>query len=108
MNYFLICILILFSACQENSLNKPARLIEEGKMTLVLEEVLLIESHYQSKYGVPGAYKGALDKSLESVFKKRGVSKKSFEDSYAYYASKPDRFKALNTQIMDRLSRQIP
>jgi len=108
MNYFLIFILILVSACQENMGSKPMGLIEEGKMSLVLEEVLLIESHYQSKYGVPGVYKESLDKSLESVFKKRGVSKKNFVDSYAYYASEPETFKALNTQIMDRLSRQAP
>jgi hypothetical protein len=108
MNYFLICLLILFSACQENPDKKPEGLIEEDKMSLVLEEVLLLESHYQSKFGVPGIYKEALDKSLASVFKKRGVTKKNFADSYAYYASQPETFKALNTQIMDRLSRQVP
>lgn len=108
MKFFLVCILILFSACQENTDKKPSDLIDEKKMSLVLEDVLLLESHYQSKYGVPGVYKEALDKSLESMFKKRGVTKKSFVDSYAYYASQPEMFKALNTQIMSRLSRQVP
>jgi hypothetical protein len=108
MNYFLICVLIMFSECQEKTGKKRVGLIDEEKMSVVLEEVLLLESHYQSKYGVPGIYKEALDKSLESVFKKRGVTKKSFADSYAYYASQPETFKDLNTQIMDRLSWQVP
>jgi hypothetical protein len=36
------------------------------------------------------------------------VTKGQFKDSYVYYASQPEQFKALNTSIMDRLSRQIP
>jgi uncharacterized protein YcfL len=106
-------ILVFFSlhllvACQSEATNKPLNLIEEEKMSLILEEVLLIESHYQSKHGVPGIYKDALDKSLVVIFKKHQVTKKEFKDSYEFYASQPELFKALNTSIMDRLSRQIP
>ena len=106
-----LAVLLLFGfvvACQETSTKKPVQLIDEEKMSLVLEEVLLMESHYQSKNGVPGIYKDALDKSLSVVFKKHHVTKKQFKDSYVYYASQPEKFKALNTSIMDRLSRQIP
>jgi hypothetical protein len=101
-------LLCLIGACQQEETKKPLHLIEEEKMSLVLEEVLLMESHYQSKNGVPGIYKSALDKSLLVIFKKHKVTKKEFKDSYTFYASQPEKFKALNTSIMDRLSRQIP
>ena len=86
----------------------PKGFIEADKMSLVMEDVLLLESHYQSKYGVPGLYKKALDESLLAVFRKHHVTKKQFMESYAYYASQPESFKELNTGIMDRLSRQAP
>jgi hypothetical protein len=98
----------LLVACQPEATKKPSHLIEEEKMSLILEEVLLMESHYQSKYGIPGVYKDALDKSLLVIFKKHQITKKQFKESYVFYASQPETFKALNTSIMDRLSRQIP
>ena len=103
-----LCFMCFVVACQQTTTKKPSNLIDEEKMSLVLEQVLLMESHYQSKNGVPGIYKDALDKSLSVVFKKHHVTKKQFMDSYTYYASLPESFKELNTGIMDRLSRQAP
>lgn len=88
--------------------SKPSGLISPDKMSLVLEDVLLLESYYQSKYGVPGLYKDALDQSIDKVFKKHGVNRKQFKTSYTYYASHPEDFKSLNTSVMDRLSRERP
>jgi hypothetical protein len=104
----ILCCLSLLLACQSRTTTKPAQLIEKEKMSRVLEDVLLMESYYQSKHGIPGVYKDALDESLSEVFKKHHISKKQFKESYVYYASQPEVFKELNTSIMDRLSRQIP
>ena len=103
-----LCFMCFVVACQQTTTKKPSNLIDEEKMSLVLEQVLLMESHYQSKNGVPGIYKDALDESLSQIFKKHHVTKKQFRDSYVFYASQPEKFKALNTSIMERLSRQIP
>lgn len=103
-----IFILIVFTSCGNGAKVKPNGLIEADKMSVILEDVLLLESHYQSKYGVPGVYKDALDKSVNRVFKRHGVKAKQFQESYRYYASQPEEFKALNTNIMDRLSRENP
>ncbi|MFM6935079.1 MAG: DUF4296 domain-containing protein [Flavobacteriales bacterium] len=104
---FLFIFLLLLSACKSTD-SVPARHLDKEKMSLVLEDVLLLESHYQTKYGVPGIYKKALDQSILTVLKKHHVSSKQFRASYQYYASHPDLFKELNTKIMDRLSRQVP
>lgn len=95
-------------ACQQEGTKKPANLIEKEKMSHVLEDVLLMESYYQSKHGIPGVYKDALDETLSGVFKKHHITKSQFKESYVYYASRPEIFKELNTSIMDRISRQIP
>jgi hypothetical protein len=108
MKYFFAFLLLVICACNEPSVKTPPGLIDKEKMSLVMEDVLLLESHYQSKYGVPGLYKNALDESLVDVFKKHHVTKQQFIHSYTYYASQPETFKALNTEIMDRLSRQVP
>jgi hypothetical protein len=109
MKFILPFLLTLFAAaCGNISSEKPAGLIDADKMSVILEDVLLLESHYQSKYGVPGVYKDALDESVNKVLKKHGVSTKQFQTSYRYFASHPEEFKALNTRIMDRLSREIP
>jgi hypothetical protein len=102
------CLLTLLLGCQQEGTKKPSKLIEEEKMSLVLEDVLLMESYYQSKHGIPGIYKDALEESLSGVFKKHHITKKQFKDSYVYYASQPETFKELNISIMDRISRQIP
>jgi hypothetical protein len=104
----IVCCLTFLLACQSQSTTKPAQLIEKEKMSRVLEDVLLMESYYQSKHGIPSIYKDALDESLSEVFKKHHITKKQFKESYVYYASQPELFKELNTTIMDRLSRQIP
>ncbi|MFZ9587018.1 MAG: DUF4296 domain-containing protein [Crocinitomicaceae bacterium] len=108
MKHFFVFLLLVLCACNEPSVKTPPGLIDREKMSLVMEDVLLLESHYQSKYGVPGLYKNALDKSLTAVFTKHHVTKRQFMESYSYYASLPETFKALNTEIMDRLSRQEP
>lgn len=104
----ILCCLSLLLACQTQTTKQPAQLIETEQMSRVLEDVLLMESYYQSKHGIPGVYKDALDESLREVFKKHHITKKQFKESYEYYASQPEIFKELNTSIMDRLSRQIP
>jgi hypothetical protein len=104
----ILCCLTFLLACQSQTTKKPVELIEKEKMSRVLEDVLLMESYYQSKHGIPGLYKDALDESLSGVFKKHHITKKQFKESYVYYASQPEVFKELNTSIMDRLSRQIP
>lgn len=104
----ILCCLSILLACQSQTTKKPPQLIEKEKMSRLLEDVLLMESYYQSKHGIPGVYKDALDESLSGVFKKHQVTKSQFKDSYTYYASQTEEFIELNTSIMDRLSRQVP
>ena len=96
---------IILSACQQNSV--PEGILPLSKMVTLVEEVTLLETHYQSKYGVPSQYKDALDRSVQRVFKKEGCSKASFKKSLTYYAAHPELQNELNEQLLTSLSRKL-
>ena len=101
---FFIC-LTLLSACQQDAV--PEGILPLAQMTPLVEEITLLETHYQSKFGVPGQYKAALDLSVQRVFKKAGCTKSTFEKSLKYYATHPALQKELNEQLLTALSRKI-
>jgi hypothetical protein len=74
-------------------------------MLRINEQVLVLESHYQSTYGVLGVYQEALNKAVAKVLQEQHVSKKHFEKSVRYYAQHPELQAELNQAVMTALSR---
>jgi hypothetical protein len=101
---FIIC-LILLSACQQDTV--PEGILPLEQMTPLVEEITLLETYYQSKFGVPSQYKAALDSSVQRVLKKAGCTKSIFKKSLTYYAAHPALQKELNEQLLTTLSRKI-
>lgn len=101
---FIIC-LILLSACQQDAV--PEDILPLAQMTPLVEEITLLETHYQSKFGVPSQYKASLDLSVKRVLKKAGCTKRTFEKSLKYYAAHPTLQKELNEQLLTALSRKV-
>jgi hypothetical protein len=100
----IFCLLVL-NACQQNTV--PQGILPLAQMAPLVEEITLLETHYQSRYGVPSQYKEALDISVKSIFKKARCSKATFEKSLKYYAGHPELQKALNEQLLTELSRKL-
>jgi endonuclease/exonuclease/phosphatase (EEP) superfamily protein YafD len=100
----IFCLLVL-NACQQNTV--PQGILSLAQMTPLVEEITLLETHYQSRYGVPSQYKEALDISVKSIFKKTRCSKATFEKSLKYYAAHPELQKELNEQLLTELSRKL-
>lgn len=96
----LLLTLCLFSC----SSNNPKGILDEEKMTEVLQEVMLLENYYQSKYGSPSVYKAALDSSVEIVFKKHQTNKIQFSKSFDFYAQNPELFKKIQAKIIENLN----
>lgn len=96
----LLLTLGLFS-CSSNS---PKGILDEEKMTEVLQEVMLLENYYQSKYGSPSVYKAALDSSVEVVFKKHETNKLQFSKSFDFYAQNPELIKRIQSNIIEKLN----
>lgn len=101
--FSLILLLLLLGACQTTE--TPKGILPLKKMGAIVKEITLIETYFQSKYGVPSQYKGALDKSVNSVLKKEHLSRQAFKKSLDYYAAHPELQKALNEQLLMELSR---
>jgi hypothetical protein len=100
---FLISILSLFFIFSCSS-NDPKGILDEEKMTEMLQEVMLLENYYQSKYGSPSVYKAALDSSVEVIYKRFNTNKKQFSKSFDYYAQDPELFKKIQAKIIENLN----
>lgn len=96
----LLLTLSLFSC----SSNNPKGILDEEKMTEVLQEVMLLENYYQTKYGSPSVYKVALDSSVEIVFKKHQTNKIQFSKSFDFYAQNPELFQKIQAKIIENLN----
>jgi hypothetical protein len=86
------------------SSNDPEGILDEEKMTEVLQEVMLLENYYQSKFGSPSVYKAALDSSVEVIYKRFNTNKKQFSKSFNYYAQDPELFKKIQAKIIENLN----
>lgn len=96
----LLLTLGLFS-CSSKS---PKGILDEEKMTVVLQEVMLLENYYQSKYGSPGVYKAALDSSVKVILRKHQTSKDQFSKSFDFYAQNPELFQKIQKRIIENLN----
>jgi hypothetical protein len=103
----LICLIFLFVgfACDQNQV--PKEYVGLEQMSVLVEEISVLEAYYQSTYGVPGQYKEALDKAVEKTLKKHNCSLLKFKRSVYYYATHPTLQSLLNESTMTRLSRKI-
>lgn len=101
---FLLTLTLLIS-CSSNEL--PDGVLPLDQMAPLVEEITLLETHYQSKFGVPSQYKKALDQSVSRVLRKANCTLTDFEKSLKYYAAHPELQKQLNEKLLTNLSRKI-
>jgi hypothetical protein len=106
MRKFFFVLVFFLANCSDGAFSSDESPLEEEKFIEVYEEVLVLENYYQTKYGVPNAYKKALDLSCKKVFIKHGVSKKDFEKSYDYFAHRPEQLRSINEQVIARLNKK--
>ncbi|MFM7637549.1 MAG: DUF4296 domain-containing protein [Crocinitomicaceae bacterium] len=99
----LIFFVLILTSCYTTE--KPDVLPEE-KMLLLMEEIYLIENHYQMTFGSPSVYKSTLDSSYQLILKEHGVTQKQYEESFSYYASHPEIMLNLQERLIERLNRK--
>jgi hypothetical protein len=102
---YLFFFLLFLYACSQNKL--PAGILPLDEMSSLVEEITLIETHYQSKFGVPSQYKKALDTSVNKTLRKANCTRAKFEKSLSYYAAHPAHQKALNEALLTSMSRKV-
>jgi hypothetical protein len=96
---------LVLIACQQTQ--PPYDVLTLDQMALIVEEITIIETHYQSRYGVPIQYKKALDKSVDQALVKAGCTRKKFKKSLRYYAAHPELQKSVNEVLLTNMSRKL-
>jgi hypothetical protein len=104
MKYFILILLFAFVSCDTET--RPSSIIEKNKMIDIMAEVLVLETYYQSLPGNPASNKHALDSTVDLVFKKSGITKNDFEESYRFYSSDLAEFKKMQAEIMEKLEKK--
>jgi hypothetical protein len=104
MKYFILILLFAFVSCETET--RPSSIIDKSKMIDIMEEVLVLETYYQSLPGNPATNKHALDSTVNLVFKKSGITKNNFEESYRFYSSDLAEFKKMQEEIMEKLEKK--
>lgn len=95
------------SACSTNPMlgtKKPSDLISTEKMVRLLIDLNLIEADLQMKYSHISFYNETMKKSGDLILKKHGFTRKQFEESFDYYASRQEEMIALNNQVLDSMN----
>ena len=104
MKFFYFILFISFVSCVTES--RPSSIIEKNKMIDIMAEALVLETYYQSLPGNPASNKQALDSTVDLVFKKSGITKNEFEESYQFYSSDLEEFKKMQAEIMEKLEKK--
>lgn len=107
MKHLFGLILVFMSACSTNPMlgtKKPTDLISTDKMVRLLIDLNLIEADLQMKYSHISFYNETMKKSGDLILKKHGFTRKQFEESFDYYASRQEEMIALNIQILDSMN----
>jgi hypothetical protein len=104
MKFFYFILFISLVSCVTET--RPSSIIEKNKMIDLMAEVLVLETYYQSLPGNPQSNKQALDSTVDLVFKKSGITKNAFEESYRFYSSDLAEFKNMQAEIMEKLEKK--
>lgn len=89
-------ILILLLACNENLVEKPENLISKDKMIEILKEMAIVNAAKNSDMTM---FQDNNINPTEYVFKKFNIDSLQFVLSDKYYASKPDVYESIYTEI---------
>jgi hypothetical protein len=104
MKYFILILLFAFVSCETET--RPSSIIEKNKMIDIMAEALVLETYYQSLPGNPESNKHALDSTVNLVFKKSGITKNNYAESYRFYSSDLAEFKKMQEEIMEKLEKK--
>ena len=97
--------LLLLNACSQEE-KTPKGILNKSEMKEVMIDIHLADAALNlSNYG-PSNYPTDKKGLYETVYLKHKITKKKFEDSFAYYTDHPEVFEKLYADIIEGLSRK--
>jgi hypothetical protein len=102
---FILFGLILVSSCQRKEAGdvklKNEKIISKELVISIFEELVLIESHLQSKYYSYSNYGESLQLSRDSILKAKGISFNQFTNSFDFYSKSDGELVALYQDVLN-------
>jgi len=106
LKYLLIGSLVLLSGACSYQLEKneaPRDLIPQDTFTMVLNEVMIVESYFKHQQNNANLYSESLPKAIEPIFKKYNIDSLRYLHSMNYYAMQHEQLIEIYGQIQDSL-----
>lgn len=106
---YLIYICLIAAACEikVREISKPQNLIPKDSLAIVLEELMVVEQHIQSKYPSLNQFQEIAKKSGDTLLKKYNISFKRFDEAMDYYGSRQSEMKNIYDQILENMNRKL-
>lgn len=96
---------LLISACQQKESMNGARdnekIISKELLVSIFEELVLVESHLQSKYYSYANYGESLLLSRDSLLRSKGVTLKQFTTSFDFYSKTDEDLVILYQEVLN-------
>lgn len=103
---FLGSALLFFGACsyQLEKKEAPDDLIPQDTFTMVLQEVMIVESYIKHQQNNVNAYSESLPKAILPIFEKYNIDSTRYSNSMDYYSSRQKKLIEIYSQIQDSLT----
>lgn len=104
----ILTLLSLFS-CQVKlkEFRAPSDVIPKDSLSLILQEIMLVEYQVQSKYPLPQQFQDCVKKSGDTILSRYQVTYQRFDRSMTYYGSKQEEMQEIYDTVLERLSEKL-
>lgn len=104
--YLSIFILLFLQSCMKpiGTVEEPIDLIPRDTMVMVLNDLILIESHVQNKYLHVSKFYKNMTLSGDKILSKYHLTRKRLEASMDYYGIHQGDMQSIYTEILDSLN----
>ena len=106
---FILVACLVFN-CSNNEfgdVKKPENLLNEEKFTQVLAEMMLLEASVQNETSNIEHTHKVMEVSSPKILKKHQVSKKTYSESFEYYAHDKLKMEEIYTKILDKYNIEL-
>lgn len=103
--FYILSSFLFIASCQQKELVKgelnDKKIISKELVISIFEELVLIESHLQSKYFSYANYGESLQLSRDSILNSKGISFKQFTNSFDYYSKSDEDLITLYQDVLN-------
>ena len=103
------CIAACLLSCDVrlNEFEEPKTLIPKGKMAIIIEDIMVVEHHVQSRFPRPDQFQECVSKSGDTILAHNKVSFERFNASLEYYISKQDEMQEIYDVVLHSVKKKL-